>query len=128
MAIRIEKNDEVINGNGWIRYQQLVLSELERHEAKLNILETEIIAIRLTHVRLETELKNNTETLNKVLIELKTLEQSMSAKVSTLNTEREKMSSDLTLLKWKVAGAATFIATVFTVILQTVAKFFLQGG
>lgn len=126
MAIRVEKNDEVVNGNGWTRYQQLVLNELERHEEKLNILEREIVSLRLAHARLEMEIKANTLELSKVLAELKSIDSNLTTKISTLNSEREKMNSDLSALKWKVAGVATFISMVLTAILQGAVKFFLH--
>lgn len=128
MAIRIEKNEEAVNGNGWTRYQQLVLNELERHEEKLNILEKEIVSLRLAHARLEMEIKANTDSLSKVLAELKTIDSNLTTKISSLNSEREKMNGDLSLLKWKVAGVATFVSMVLTAVFQGVVKFFLQGG
>lgn len=128
MAIRIEKNEEAVNGNGWTHYQQLVLNELERHEEKLNILEKEIVSLRLAHARLEMEIKANTDSLSKVLAELKSIDSNLTTKISSLNSEREKMNGDLSLLKWKVAGAATFVSLVLTAIFQGAVKFFLQGG
>lgn len=126
MAIRVEKNDDIVNGNGWTRYQQLVLNELERHEEKLDILEKEIISLRLANARIEMEIKINTDALNKLLAKIETLETSLITKTNTLNQEREKMSSDLSLLKWKVGAAATLAATVFSGILQGVIKYFLH--
>jgi len=126
MPIKIEKNEDLVNGNGWTRYQQLVLNELERHEQKLDILEKEIVSLRLANARLEMEIKGNTDALNKLLIKIEALEASLTSKTNTLNNEREKMSGDLSLLKWKVGAAATVGATIFSGLLQGVIKYFLH--
>lgn len=127
MAIKVEKQDEQIPGNGWTRYQQLVLNELQRHEDKLNTLEREIINLRMANTRLEMEIKGNTDTLSKVLAELNKIESKFTSKVEALDDEREKLSTDLGSLKWKFAAASTVVATIFTAVIQGVIKFFLHS-
>lgn len=126
MATRIDRNEESLNGNGWTRYQQLVLNELERHEQKLNILEKELVSMRLAQARLEMELKMSNDTLSKVLVQLDSIEENLTSKISNLNTEREKMNGEVSSLKWKLAGIATFVSMVLTAVLQGAVKFFLH--
>lgn len=128
MAVRIEKNEETFNGNGWTRYQQLVLNELERHEAKLDALEKEITNLKLSNARLEMELRQISETLKNLTAKIEGIDGNFQTKTGALNTEREKMASDLNILKWKLGAFATAAATVISVVLQTVVKFFLHLG
>ena len=126
MAIKVERQEEQIQGNGWTKYQQLVLNELQRHEDKLNILEKELINLRVANSRLELEIKINTDTLAKVLTELKTIEGKFSDKVGVLDKEREKLTTEVNSVKWKLAAGVTVLATVFSAIVQAVVKFFLH--
>lgn len=120
------KNEEV-QSNGWTKYQQLVLNELERHEEKLNMLQSEIITLRLSHTRLEMELKNISTHLDKLLLEVASVDTKLTTKISTLNTERENLSSDLKVIKLKIAGFAAGMSLVFTVLAQIAVKFFLHS-
>jgi chromosome segregation ATPase len=92
-----------------------VLNELQRHQDKLDSLENEITSLRLANVRLELEIKSNTDTLNKVLAELKQMEKLANEK-----------AADLNLVKWKLGAWATGIAAIFGAIIQGVVKFFLH--
>lgn len=127
MSIKVEKQEDPIAGNGWTRYQQLVLNELQRHEDKLNILEKEIINIRVANTRLEMEIKSNTDTLDKVLTELKSIESKFTEKLSALDKEREKLNNEMVTVKWKLTAATTVMATIFSGVLQGLIKFFLHS-
>lgn len=124
--LRTERNDDIRDDSGWTRYQQLVLSELERHEQKLDLLEKEIVDLRLANQKLEHEIATNTSTVTKLLTKIESLEAHLSAKIEVLNQNREQVNSEVKLLKWKVGGAAGVIATVATVLFQLAVKYFLH--
>ncbi len=111
---------------GWTTYQKLVLNELERHEAKIDILEKELIVQRLLVAKLEVALETCNETIAEMAESLKSLDSTMLAKTAALNSEREKMNQDIGGLKWKVGTIAAGAATLITAAIQIAAKFFLQ--
>lgn len=123
MAIKVEKNDEQILANGWTRYQQLVLNELERHEAKLDILEKEIVNLKLLNQRLELELQGNTGKLSSIMAKLDSLEKKLDDKTDELDKQREEMNVEVKGLKWKIGTAAAVVASVFTATVQAVIKY-----
>lgn len=120
------KTEDLINGNGWTRYQQLVLNELQRHENKLDSVQKDAVATQISITKLETELKNISEHLKTLIIETTALESSLNSKITILNKEREELSSDMKMVKWKIGAWATGLSTVLTVGAQLVIKFLLQ--
>lgn len=120
------KTEDLINGNGWTRYQQLVLNELQRHENKLDSVQKDAVTTQISITKLETELKNISEHLKTLIIETTALESSLNSKITILNKEREELSSDMKMVKWKIGAWATGLSTVLTVGAQLVIKFLLQ--
>lgn len=125
--LKAEQNDYQFVGNGWTKYQQLVLNELQRHEEKLDGLEKEIISLKMSYTRLETELKNSNELLSRLLMELRSVDGDLKTRTASLNTEREKMANELSGLKWKLGALAGIAATIFSAVVQTAIKFFLHS-
>lgn len=121
------KTDDNIQGNGWTKYQQLVLNELQRHESKQDAFQHELINLRMSQTKLEVELKNISEQLKTLLTEVSSLENSLTTKISTLNKEREELSSDLRLIKWKIGAFATTVSTAITLGAQFFIKFLLHN-
>lgn len=120
------RQSEVIPGNGWTKYQQLVLNELQRHESKQDAFQHELINLRMSQTKLEVELKNISDKLEKLLDEVSSLEESLSGKVAALNKEREELSSDIKLIKWKIGAFATTISTIITLAAQFFIKYVLH--
>jgi predicted nuclease with TOPRIM domain len=121
------KQEEVIQSNGWTKYQQLVLNELQRHESKQDAFQNELINLRVSQTKLEVELRNISKQLDTVLSEISTIENSLTSKVSTLNKEREELSSDVKLIKWKISAFATTISTAISLGAQFFIKFLLHN-
>lgn len=103
-----------INTSDWTEYQQLVLHELQRHEAKLQELSIEIVALKLTLVRIEHELKT---------IMLST--QELAAKISSVDKARETNNLDVRTLTMKLTALIAGISTVLGFAIQFGIKFFL---
>lgn len=122
------KTDDNIQGNGWTKYQQLVLNELQRHETKQDAFQHELINLRVSQTKLEVELKNISEQLRTLLEELTSLEDSLTTKVSSLNKEREELSSDIKIIKWKIGAFATAVSAVVTLAAQFFIKFMLHDS
>jgi hypothetical protein len=121
------KQEEAIQSNGWTKYQQLVLNELQRHESKQDAFQNELINLRVSQTKLEVELRNISKQLDTVLSEISTIENSLTSKVSTLNKEREELSSDVKLIKWKISAFATTISTAISLGAQFFIKFLLHN-
>lgn len=121
------KQEEVIQSNGWTKYQQLVLNELQRHESKQDAFQNELINLRVSQTKLEVELRNISKQLDTVLSEIATIENSLTSKVSTLNKEREELSSDVKLIKWKISAFATTVSTAVSLGAQFFIKFLLHN-
>lgn len=119
---------EPIQGNGWTKYQQLVLNELERHENKQEAFQEELISLRVAQTKLEVELKNTSELLRKLTTETTDAEETLTNKVSVLNKEREDLSADIKLVKWKIGAIASIFSTAITLSIQFLIKLFLHNN
>jgi predicted nuclease with TOPRIM domain len=129
MAIKVDKPDtDAPEDQGWTKYQQLVLTELERHDKKLSLLEGEVMSIRLSDQRLEMEIRHNTDTLNRMFNRFETVESTLNEKITTLNTQRETINSEVNILKWKMYLISFFIAILATGLVNWLMKYILRIG
>lgn len=103
------------NTNGWTEYQRLVLSELERHENKLNSLHTQLVELKIESSNIKVELAN----LSKLVKDLS----------DQLEETREKQFTndlDVNKLKMSVRLMTTGISTVVSALAAALFKFFFH--
>jgi predicted nucleic acid-binding Zn-ribbon protein len=99
----------------WTEYQQLVLNELQRHEAKLNAMAEEIVGLKLALARLEIELKGlNIQTVK------------ASEQIKTIDLARETNNLNVRLLTYKLSFIVGSISGLFGILTQVAVKYFLH--
>jgi predicted nucleic acid-binding Zn-ribbon protein len=90
----------------------MVLSELERHEEKQDHLQKDLVELRLLVAKIATELNQNTTSIQDLVKQIRSSEQS-SAGIQT----------DITLLKYKIGVVASAISTGLTLLVQVGMKY-----
>ena len=111
--------------DGWQNYQELVLTELKRHESKYGELSNELTNLRLSNTRMEVEMKNISVQLHRLLNELNSLEDMFSDKVEDMSVDKQDMKDDLSAVKWKLSAFVACTGTILTFIANALIKFFL---
>ncbi len=99
--------------NGWTQYQKLVLSQLETHEKKQDILQKELNDQRLLIAGMIHDLRSNSDDVKEVLGEIKKAGDARGEQLQELNG-----------LKWKVGAIITGISTVASIVFSAIIKFF----
>lgn len=100
------------NNDTWTTYQKMVLSELERHEEKQDHLQRDLTDLRVLVANMAAVIKQNTETIEKLSVQLKDFEKSAA-----------NQASDISLIKYKIGLGAAGISTVLTFLVQIGMKF-----
>jgi hypothetical protein len=101
-----------LNKDTWTSYQKMVLSELERHEGKQDHLQRDFTDLRILFANMAAVIKQNTETIEKLAIQLKDFEKSSA-----------NQGSEISLIKYKIGIGAAGISTALTFVVQIGMKF-----
>jgi septal ring factor EnvC (AmiA/AmiB activator) len=100
----IDRSEDQINSNGWTRYQNLVLSELERHDEQLNQLNKEIVETKMELTRLRSDIKSLEAQVGKLVDAIKISEK-----------ENSNLHLNISKLNWKAGGLITVLSSVVSI-------------
>lgn len=93
--------------NGWTQYQKLVLSEIERHNARLDALQKELVNIKLKQSEISTELSSGAKAM-----------QDLSSKIEKMINASNQQKTDIEVLKLKIYGVVTALCAATTFLTQ----------
>ena len=128
-----DRNMNSYEGNGWSKYQLMVLQQLEDHNRVLQNLNREIVDIKQTMAVTSTEAKhwrettvNTLESVEKKISHVLYDESGIGQKVKRIerNLDVEEQATVKMKAMWAVYGAVA--AFIINLIFQ-VAQFFLKG-
>ena len=103
--------------DSWTHYQKMVLSELERHEEKQDLLSRDLTDLRLLVANMSAVLNQNTESIKNLGKQIKEFEQRAATQ-----------ATDITLIKYKIGIAASAISTALTFLVQLGMKWLEKTG
>lgn len=126
-------------GNGWTKYQQLVLSELKRHEMNQLSLQNELRSLQIAHAKYEVEMTRGIEETKKlsskvdslsddIAVRIEKMTSTLESKMEHLDDAREATTLDLSKVKWKIGTFATALGMIGTAIVEGIVKLFWPSG
>jgi hypothetical protein len=104
----MNNTDNFNSGNGWTQYQKLVLSELERHEAQMDVIKKDIVEIKLT----QRELSADMHALQKSLAELNNTLKDYAIDRKITEKEYVKQQIDIKSLKLRFGFLCAIIGLI----------------
>jgi chromosome segregation ATPase len=117
----VNDDDTSFRGNGWTKYQQLVLSELKRHEAKQEQIQQQIVTVQINQGKIDVTLGTLQTELRRLSSLITTIEDDWVEKFDELDEARESTVLDVNKIKWKIgswaAGFSVAAAAVFEILL-----------
>lgn len=111
-------SDHNQENHGWPAHQNLVLSELERHEGKQDKLQEALVALKMEVVSLRVEQTQKKDFLINLCEKIETL----SAQLRESDKKYSEQEKDITLIKYKIGVFATAVSSGLTLIVQVIIK------
>lgn len=113
-------------GNGWTKYQLMVLTELKRLDQNQAALSHEITQLKILVNQLQYELRAQSSQMQQLIEQLKKSEDILQTKVTEIDNVTSDLLYDSKLLKWKIGAFGSAVSVVFGVAVQLAIKFFLH--